>query len=134
MNQVTHHLHFAGISTLHWKSINIAISRNTGKDCILINNFYFFLTLFESLKIVVINMVTILIIWAKMATQGLLKIKKFWNKDFEIIISVRDFTNNFFSLDSHHIADMAMWLKSGNSSIWMTETWTEMAEIITSVL
>ena len=67
-------------------------------------------------------MVTILIIWAKMTTQGLLKIKKFWNKGFEIVIFVHDFTNNFFSLDSHYIVDMAMWLISGNSSISMTET------------
>ena len=57
-----------------------------------------------------------------MTTQGLLKINKFWNKGFEIVIFVHDFINNFFSLDSHYIVDMAMWLISGNSSISMTET------------
>ena len=30
---------------------------------------------------------------AKSATLGLLKIKVFWNKDYEFITSVHDFTN-----------------------------------------
>ena len=35
-------------------------------------------------------MVTILILSTKMATLGLLKIKVFWNKGYEVIISVYD--------------------------------------------
>ena len=35
-------------------------------------------------------MVTILMLSAKMATLGLLKIKVFWNKGYEVIISVYD--------------------------------------------
>ena len=30
---------------------------------------------------------------AKLATLGLLKIKVFWNKDYEVITAVDDFTN-----------------------------------------
>ena len=36
------------------------------------------------------NMVTILLMSAKMATLGLLKIKVFLNKDYDVIISVHD--------------------------------------------
>ena len=51
------------------------------------------LTFLESLKIVLINMVTILKMSAKMAIPGLLKIKVFWNKSYEVIISFHDVTN-----------------------------------------
>ena len=51
------------------------------------------LTFLESLKIVLINMVTILMMSAKMAIPGLLKIKVFWNKSHEVIISFHDVTN-----------------------------------------
>ena len=40
------------------------------------------LTLFESLKTVLINMVAILMMSAKLATPGLLKMKIFWNKGY----------------------------------------------------
>ena len=48
----------------------------------------YFLTLlifFECLRIVLINMVKILMISAKMATPGLLKIEIFWNKVYDVI-------------------------------------------------
>ena len=61
-----------GISIFHHKSASFAISRNTNIDCILIG-----LTYFQSLKIVSINMVTILMMSAKMGTLGILKIKVF---------------------------------------------------------
>ena len=41
-NHVRHPLNFADISIFHQKSITIAISRNTDKDCILIHNCQFF--------------------------------------------------------------------------------------------
>ena len=40
-------------------------------------------------------MVTILMMSAKMATPGLLKIKIFWKKGYDVIISVYDVTNKF---------------------------------------
>ena len=35
---------------------------------------------------------------AKMATPGLLKIKIFWKKGYDVIISVYDVTNKFLSV------------------------------------
>ena len=69
-------------------------------------------------------MVTILMISAKMATQGLVKLKVFWNKDYYVIISVHDVTNKTLSHDSHYIVDVLMWPKFGNSSISMREVIT----------
>ena len=52
-------------------------------------------------------MVTILTMSAKTATLGLLKIRVFWNKVFDVVISTHDVTNKFLSLDSNYIIDMA---------------------------
>ena len=65
---------------------------------------------------------------AKMATLGLLKIKLFWNKGYDVMISVHDFINKILSRDSNDIADLVMRRKFGNSSISMREV------IITSIL
>ena len=65
---------------------------------------------------------------AKLATPGFLKIKVFWNKGYDVIISVHDFTNNILSRDSNYIVDVVMWPKFGNSSISIREV------IITSIL
>ena len=46
-------------------------------------------------------MVTILMVSAKMATPGLLKIKVFCYKGYDIIYSVHDVTNKFFSRNSN---------------------------------
>ena len=73
-------------------------------------------------------MVAILMMSAKMATLGLLKIKVFWNKGYDVIISVHDVTNKILSRDSNYIIDVVMWPKFGNSSISMREV------IITSIL
>ena len=71
------------------------------------------------------NMVTILMVSAKMAT---LKIKVFWNKSYDVIIFVHDITNKILSRDLNYIVHLAMWPKFGDSSISMTEV------IITSTL
>ena len=55
-------------------------------------------------------MVAILMMWAKMATLGLLKIKVFRNKAYDVIISVYGVIN-----DSSFIVDVVMWSKFGNS-------------------
>ena len=62
-------------------------------------------------------MVTILMISTKLATLCLLKIKVFWNKGYDVIISVYDVTNKILSHNSNYIVDVVMWLKFGNSSI-----------------
>ena len=73
-------------------------------------------------------MVTILMISAKMATPGLLKIRVFWNVGYDIIISVHDVTSKILLRDSNYIVDVVMWPKFGNSSIYIREV------IITSIL
>ena len=62
-------------------------------------------------------MVTILMMSAKMATPGLHKIKVFWKKGYDVIISVNDVTNKTLSRDSNYIVDVVMWPKLGNASI-----------------
>ena len=62
-----------------------------------------------------------LMISAKLATLGLLKINLFWNKGYDMIISVHDVTNKMLSCDSNDMADMVMWPKFVSSSIFMRE-------------
>ena len=73
-------------------------------------------------------MVTILLMSAKMATLGLLKIRVFLNKGYDVIISVHDITNKFLLRDSNYIIDVVMWPKFGTCSISMRKV------IITSIL
>ena len=73
-------------------------------------------------------MVTILMMSPKIATPGLRKIKAFWKKGYDVIISANDVTNKTLSHDSNYIVDVVMWPKFGNSSISMREV------IITSSL
>ena len=58
-------------------------------------------------------MVTISLFSAKMVT---LKIKVFWNKGYDVMISVNDVNNKIYSRDSNYIVDVVMWPKFGNSS------------------
>ena len=73
-------------------------------------------------------MVTILMMSAKMATLGLLKIKVFWNKGYDVINYVHEVTNKILSSKSNYIVDVIKWLKFGNSSISIREV------IISSIL
>ena len=53
-------------------------------------------------------MVAVLIMPAKLATLGLLKIKVFQNKCYDAIIFVHDIINKILSCDSNYIVDVAM--------------------------
>ena len=44
----------------------------------------------------------------KLATPGLLKIKTFSNKDYDVMISVHDVTNKISSRDSNQIVNGVM--------------------------
>ena len=66
----------------------------------------FFLTFLESSKIFLINLDIILMMSAKMATLGLLKITVFWNRGYDVIISVNDATNKSLSRDSNYIVNV----------------------------
>ena len=72
-------------------------------------------------KVVLINMIAILMMSAKLVTLYLLKIKIFWNKEYDDIISVHDVTKVFLSRDSNYIVDVVMWAKFGNSRISVRE-------------
>ena len=58
---------------------------------------------------------------AKLATLGLLKMKKVWNKGYGVITFVHDVTNKSFSRDSKYVKDVVMWPKFDNSGISMRE-------------
>ena len=60
----------------------------------------------------------------KMATPDLLKITVFWNKGYDVIISVDDVCNKILSRDSNHTVDVFMWPKFGNCRISMREVIT----------
>ena len=68
--------------------------------------FLILLTFLESLKVALINIVTILMISAKLATPDLLEIKVFRNKSYKVITSVHDITNKILSRDSNYIVDV----------------------------
>ena len=51
--------------------------------------------------------------------SSLLKIRVFWNNNYDVIISVHDVTNKVLSPDSNYITDVVMWSKFGNYSISM---------------
>ena len=53
-------------------------------------------------------MVTILIISAKLALSGFLKLNIFQNKGYDTIIPDFDVTNKILSRDSHFIRDVVM--------------------------
>ena len=73
-------------------------------------------------------MVAILMMSALMAAPGLLKIKVFWSKGYDVMSYVSDVTNQILSPDSNCIVDVVMWPKFGNFSIYIREV------IITSML
>ena len=125
---MTHPLRSTDISIFHWKSETFVISRNTDIDTILIHNFYFFNTFFESLEVDLKNMVAISMISAKLATPGILKIEVFRNRNYDVTISVHDTTKKLSSYDSNYIVNLIVWPKFGNSIISMREV------IITSTL
>ena len=72
-------------------------------------------------------MVTILMMSAKIVALDLLKTKVFWNKDYEVIISVHDVTIKMLSRNSNYIVDVVMWPKVGKYNISTREV------VITSI-
>ena len=58
---------------------------------------------FESLKVVLINMVVFLMVSEKLATPGLLEIKVFRSKGYEVIIYGYGVIGKVLSFDLNHI-------------------------------
>ena len=53
---------------------------------------------------------------AKMASARLLKLKIFWNKGYDVIVSVDGVTSRILSSDSNYMVDVIMSPKFGNTS------------------
>ena len=51
---------------------------------------------------------------AKTDFPDFLEITVFWNKVYDVIISVDDITNKILSCDSNYIVDVFMWPKFSN--------------------
>ena len=66
-------------------------------------------------------MVLILMMSAKIATQGLLKINIFWKKVYHVITFFHDAKKKMLSQDSSCIVDVVIWPKFGNSSVYIRE-------------
>ena len=60
-------------------------------------------------------MFTILMMPAKLATPGLLKINIFWNKSYDVIIPDYDVASNILLSDSNYVVDAILSPKFGNS-------------------
>ena len=65
----------------------------------------FFLTITELIKVVLINVITILIMQAKLATPGL---PKSLNKGYAVIIRIYDPNNKTLSRVTNYIANVVM--------------------------
>ena len=56
-----------------------------------------------------------------MATQDLLKIKVFWSKAYNAIISAHDVTSKILARDSNYVVDLVIWPKFVSPIISMNE-------------
>ena len=63
----------------------------------------------------------VLLISAKMAIPGLLKVTTFWNNGYDVIIFVHDVTKKILSGNSNYSVNLVMWSKFGHSIISMRE-------------
>ena len=73
-------------------------------------------------------MVTVLMMSARLPTSGLLNVKVFWNKGYEVTFYLYEVNNKILLRDSNYIVNVVMWPKFGNPSIFLRDV------IITSIL
>ena len=66
----------------------------------------------KPLNIFLINMIAILMMSKKIVTPSLLKIKVFWNKDYDVIISDYDVISKILSHNSDSIVDLFIYDQS----------------------
>ena len=62
------------------------------------------------------KIITIFMMSAKVASARLLKLKIFWNKGYDVIVSVDGVTSRILSSDSNYMVDVIMLPKFGNTS------------------
>ena len=122
-------LNSAEINIFLWKISKFCYIKNYRCRLHFRTQFLILSTFLKSLKIILINMVTILMISTKMANLGFFQIKLFWNKSYELIIYIHDVTIQWLTRYSFYFnADVVKWPMFGNSSISSREV------IITSTL
>ena len=103
MNHVTHPLTSAEISSFSPEVSKFFYIKKYRYRLHFSAEFLIILDFLESLKIFLINLVIILMMSAKVATPGLLKLTVFWNKKYDVLISVDDVTCKILSGDSNYI-------------------------------
>ena len=123
MNHVTH-LTSADISLFSPEFSKFCYIKKCRYRLHFSSEFLILLAFLESLMIYLINLVIILMMSAEMAAPGVIKITVFWNKCYDIIISIDDVTIKILSHDSNYIVDVFMWRKFGSCSISMREVIT----------
>ena len=90
MNHVTHLVTSADISIFSKEFSKFCYIKKYRYRLHFSTEFLILLAFLESLKIYLINLVIILMMSAKMATPGVLKIMVFRNKGYDVIIPVDD--------------------------------------------
>ena len=121
MNHVTHTLSSADISIFSPEISKVFYIKKYRYRLHFGTYFLILLTFIESLKIIWITLVIILMMSAKMANRGLIKIMIFWNKGHDVIIPDNDVTSKILSCDLSCIVHVSMWPKFPNSSISMRD-------------
>ena len=58
-------------------------------------------------------MVEILMMSVKLGPPDVLKITVFWKMGYDVIMSVRDVTNEILSIDSNYVVHVIMWPNFG---------------------
>ena len=106
MNHVTNLLISADISIFSSEISKFCYIRKYRYRLHFSISFLILLIFFESLKIFLKNIVKILMMSAKLATPGLLNIKIFRNKGYDVIILDYDINNKILSHGLNHIVDM----------------------------
>ena len=92
----------------------------------IISNSFNFSWVFK--KTVLVNMATILMMSAKKTTPGLVKVKVFWSKDFDIIIFVHDVTKIFLLRDSIHIIMTYCYRSCDQSFVTQAFLWEKLSK------
>ena len=96
MNHVKHPLSPAGIDIFSSEICNFCYIKKYKYRLHFKTYFLIRSISLESLSVVLINLATILMMLGKLAALDLLIIKVFWNKGYDVIICVNDFTNKIF--------------------------------------
>ena len=123
MNNVTYHLSSTDISIFLLEIRKVRYIKKNRYRFHLDTQLLTLLTFLESLRIVSITVMIpeVLMVLVKMGIPGLPKMKVFWKKGYDIIISTLDVTKKFMSRDPNYYANLFMWPKFGNSSISVRE-------------